>query len=424
VGTFHPWATWLLIGLHAVAAAVFASKGWVGDHPLGFGDSRGAREIAASLASDAGLTSVGWSGAGLRSLLTHQFMPQSTFALIAASFFLWTFGREIEMRLGKVGLVLAYLGGGAAVGVMGLGTVLEQSPSGRSLVVVAGVGGGVAVLTGMFAALAAKARIRAVVVFFMIGVFEIPAAWFLLIAVAKDYLLTSGSVPVQLSESVAFVRPTMLTLGGGYALGFFAALALQGVRLVDIREGDLLRVISHKRRLRLIREAAAELDSRKSLLRRGTDSGARGAELMVADEEAVTHRAAVAEAVARNDWKGGAAALSAFAARVGEKPGRLRVGVRTHLALGAGLLTSSEHALADDVYSRFLLDHAGDSESPHVRLLVALLRVKYLNRASEAAPLIAGLGPLLRSAEDLELLASVEERLAASQPPRPSNPRN
>lgn len=405
-----PSATWVLIGLHVIAAAVFASKGWIGDQPAGFGDRAGAMATAATITADFGLSSLSTSGTGLRSLITHQFLPQSTFALIAAVFFLWTFGREVELRLGKVGVTLAYLVGGAAVGMLGLATVARSEPDVPA--VVAGVGGGVAVLTGMFAVLAAKANIRAVVVFFMIGIFEIPAAWFLAIAVAKDFLLTSGSVPVALSDAAAFARPSMLTLGGGYALGFFVALALQGVRVVEIREGDLLRVFAHKRRLRLIRDAAAEVDSRQAGLLRGRGSKP---EPVASDEETLTLRAAVSEAVASNDWAGGLTAMRSFAARAGESRGRLKVGPRTHLALGAGLLNAGEHAKADEVYARFLLDHPTDAEAPHVRLLLALLRVKYLNRASEAAPLIAGLGPLLRSEEDLSLLASVEERLAAGK---------
>ena len=405
-----PSATWVLLGLHVIAAAVFASKGWIGDAPAGFDDRAGAIANAAQLTADFGLSSLSASGAGLRSLLTHQFLPQSTFALIAAAFCLWTFGREVEQRLGMVGVTLAYLVGGAAVGVLGLVTAARGASDVPA--VVAGVGGGVAVLTGMFAVLAAKARIRAVVVFFMIGIFEIPAAWFLVIAVAKDVLLTSGSIPVTLGDTVAFARPSMLTLGGGYALGFFVALALQGVRLVDIREGDLLRVFAHKRRLKLIREAAAEVESRQTGIKRG--KGAK-AEPAASDDEALTLRAAVSEAVAASDWSGGAAALRSLMARVGEAPGRLKVGSRTHLALGAGLLNAGEHAKADEVYARFLLDYPNDAEAPHVRLLVALLRVKYLNRASETPALIAGLAPLLRSEDDLMLLASVEERLAAGK---------
>lgn len=440
----QPWVTIGLIALHLMVMGVLASRGWSGDTPTrSIAGDETALLGAADMCRAYGLTSLS-KPAGL---ITYQFVPQSAWAGAIAMFFLWTFGHETESRLGRVATLLLYLGGGALVGWLTLVLSSHITPVappsidpanvdlseeaihqlGRREVdrvlareAVIGFGGGLSALAGSFLALAINARVRTVVIMFMIGIFEIPGIWFLAVCVVASKLLLTDSGDIGYFGT----RPWLLAMGAGLGLGFGVALGMQAVGLASREVGDLLHVISQKRRLKLIREAVTEAESRSKISRgSGGSSGATAS--ASTDDQAMSLRAAVAEAVAVNDWKGGLAALRTFTKHVGDQPGRLTVSRRVHLALANGLLVDGKHAEADEAYSRFLLDHPSDEEAPHIQLLLALVRTKYLNKHSDAAKLIDGLRPRLKTPDDLALLDAIEDLLrphspTPSTPPTPS----
>jgi hypothetical protein len=183
------------------------------------------------------------------------------------------------------------------------------------------------------------------------------------------------------------------------------------LRIVPRDEFDLLKIIDQKRRLAAIRAATRAIDQRQTSRARA----ASGVVPVEPGEEALSLRAAVAEAVAREDWAGGHAALLTFLAHVGDGASRLSVSRRVHLSLANGLFQCGKHPEAEVAYARFLHDHPADAEVPHVRLMLALIRVRYTARPLLARPLLLGLETLLADPDDQEILKSLRAEIPADK---------
>ena len=112
---------------------------------------------------------------------------------------------------------------------------------------------------------------------------------------------------------------------------------------------------------------------------------------------------------AKGRW---AAARTVFAAHVGRVSGRLTGSRRIHMLLANGLFGAGMHKDAGEAYERFLMDHPTDAEGPHVRLLLALLRIRYLGQAGTAGELLVGLDARLTDPEDGELLKQLRQEIA------------
>ncbi|MAX23203.1 MAG: rhomboid family intramembrane serine protease, partial [Phycisphaeraceae bacterium] len=81
--------------------------------------------------------------------VTYQFLHQDIYHIGGNMIFLWTFGNNVEDRLGKIGYLFFYLAGGI---IAGLGHCLgEVSP-------VLGASGSVAAVTGAFLVLFPNTR--------------------------------------------------------------------------------------------------------------------------------------------------------------------------------------------------------------------------------------------------------------------------
>jgi len=138
------------------------------------------------------------------SVLFSLFMHGSWLHLLGNMLFLWIFGNNIEDRLGRVTFVFFYL-------LCGVGASLAHVLFNLdSLVPVIGASGAVSGVMGAYLALFPQARVRTLVfIFIFVTTMDIPAAVFLVIWFAFQFLYSGGG------SGIAWLAHV-----GGFILGF------------------------------------------------------------------------------------------------------------------------------------------------------------------------------------------------------------
>src|SRR5262249_20133954 len=142
-------------------------------------------------------------------LVTHAFLHAGWLHLLGNMVFLWVFGPNVEDRFTRIGVLIFYLVGGAAAG--GAHALLEASPA-------LGAGGAIAAVTGAYIVLFPRTLIKCIVFLIIIGIFQIPAWIFIVLAIAKDMVWVG--LPTDNVARFAHL--------GGYAFGMMVSLFLTG----------------------------------------------------------------------------------------------------------------------------------------------------------------------------------------------------
>ncbi len=151
--------------------------------------------------------------------------------------FLWVFGRAVEGRLGSWWF-LAFYTASAAVAALGQ-WLASDSP-------VIGASGAVAGVTGAFAALCPRARVR---VLFLLSVVEISGLALVALFVLVD-LVGQFSSSIGLGGRVAYSAHL-----AGYAFGIATMLILLGLKVLPRTEFDLFFLMKQWQRRRTMRAA-------------------------------------------------------------------------------------------------------------------------------------------------------------------------
>lgn len=340
-----------------------------------------------------------WGYTGLAhplGLLTHVWVQFGLLAMAMNLLFLVVIGGVVEDRLGHVGVLLVYLAGAAATAMLDR-AVFPGEPT-----PVIGPAGGLAALTGVFAALAPGGRIRFAIVFLLMTTFELSGGWIIGLSLVKE-IVTGGSI--------RGVESTALVVGSGFVFGLAVGLLAMLTGLVSRQEFDLIHVWKQRRRLAELRQVADEIASRQTELTRKRAGAAAQAEISDACREA---RTAVSDRLAARDWAGVAEAFSAFILSAGEHDDRPKLARRVHLDAANGLFAAGRPGDAAGLYERFLRDHASDRETPHVRLILAVIRLRRQAAPdpAAAAKLLDGLESVLTDADDLAVLGELRRELA------------
>lgn len=329
-------------------------------------------------------------------LLTHHWINLGFYSLVINGFFLAAIGLTIEERLGSFGFLLLYLVGGAASGLAAWAFSGGLGDGDEGITPIFGPFGAAAAVTGAFLVFAPGSLIRMLVMFPVFAVYEIPASWFIAAAVVKDLWLAPGGMD-----------QTLVGSGTGIVVGAAVSVLLVVCRIVPRQNFDLFHVIRQKRRLAEIRAAARTVDQRQ------TEKMRRAAGFVpdaIPTGEAAAARTELTERLAAGDLDGIVGAFRRFVAATGEKP-RAALNRRTHLDAANTLFGRGRRAEAGEVYARFLEDFASDAESPHVRLILAVIYTRDVERRADALELLAGLEKTLTGADDLAILADLRREL-------------
>lgn len=339
--------------------------------------------------------------------VSYTYVHAGIWHIIGNIVMLWVFGPCVEDRFGRIGYLAFYIASGTIAGLAHLAA---------SEAAVVGASGAISGVTGAFLVLFPRTVVRTLVFFFIIGVFNIPALWFIGFAIARD-LLGAGMGGSNISYAAHF---------GGYAFGAIVAFTLLATHVLKHEDYDLLYMLRQIRRRREFSEAVRQSGQRI----RGNDDGAKSAVIrsVIPDApevpiEIAQARAALSAAITSNDRPSLAALYGTLISAVEnarkakpELSTNLEVlSRRAQLDLANKLFELDQRALAARAYKGFLAVYEKDPESGVVRVMLALLMVRYLEQGQQAKALLESAISILKD-KDSEHVALARSLLAEIQP--------
>lgn len=296
--------------------------------------------------------------------ITHAFLHADFLHILGNMLVLWTFGPNVEDRLGRVKFTVFYIAGGFAAA--GLQMLLSPGP-------MLGASGAVAAITGAYLVLFPRTHIKMLVWFFIIGIFAIPAWWFIAFAVAKDIFLTSSGKAGNVATWAHL---------GGYAFGIATSLILLASHQLEREPYDLFSMARQANRRRAFREAAHALHTAER--HRPTAAAAP----IDASSPLAAARLNIAELLARDQTDQAAAAYQSALTLAQQQDEPLVLSKSAQLKVANALFAAGLHGPAATAYSDFTRVYKDDPEAPRASVMAALLYIRYLNRPELAAPLL------------------------------------
>ncbi len=328
--------------------------------------------------------------------------PRDWAHIVGNMLILWVFGPAIEDKLGRLGYLALYVVGAAVA------ALAHAATSPAPLI---GASGAVACVTGAFLVLFPRVHVRTLLFFILIGVYDIPAAWFIGFALARDFLFQAFHPAGGVSHAAHL---------GGYGVGIAGAFLLLATRLVRREPFDLLSIFKHKQRLREFRaatdEAAPGVRARRDA--RATDEPGDPPR----DGSALARaRAGVAERLAAGDADGAATRYAALLADHAGQGRACALSARGQLEIANRLFQRGDHRPALLAYQVFCEAHPRDPQRPHARLAIGLIQTRYaVNISGARAELTGALADLSGEDEALarELLRELDAMERAAPPAR------
>jgi membrane associated rhomboid family serine protease len=357
----------------------------IGEEAVGGGGEEDAaemrelrRSIEQEFASEAPLTFKLWSP------ITYQFLHGGLLHLLGNMLFLWVFGPNLEDRFGRWRFLGFYLVGGVFAGFAHLLFALDrlELPSGDSISIAApviGASGSIAACTGAYLCLFPKTRVKVLLFFFLIGVFFIPATWFIAFAIVRDLFLQGLSEVSERGTGTAHMAHL-----GGYAFGFAAAYVALARGFVQREPYDLFSLHKQVRRRRAYRDLVEKSgtggwssetapDAKVQQQKRRRDPGKTHADAVT--EAIAAERAKLAEQAAGGDVEGAARGYVRFV----DKRGAQAMSRDAQLAVANELNRLGEHTNAAMAYQQFVEKYPSDPETNRVYVLLALVQSRQLN---------------------------------------------
>jgi len=148
------------------------------------------------------------------SILYSMFLHGSLLHIGGNMLFLWVFGNNIEDRLGKLKFILFYLAAGIAA------TYAQTIVGPSSAAPLIGASGAITGVLGAYILLFPRARVRTLIIFFLITAIDIPAIVLLGIWFAMQLL--QGVGPAATSGGVAYMAHV-----GGFIAGMLLLFILR-----------------------------------------------------------------------------------------------------------------------------------------------------------------------------------------------------
>ena len=259
-----------------------------------------------------------------------------------------------------------------------------------------------AATAGAFLALFPRARIRTLLVFLLIGVYLIPAGWFIGLYVALDLLGALGGR----GSGVAYVAHL-----GGYAFGLVTGLGLLATGIVPRGEFDLLYLFRQWNRRRAMRRAVAAGPSPWASAP-APSTTARPSPSPDAEDPFRSRRAEVGRRLEQRDYSG---AVDRFLSLLAEAPDTV-LSPDHQEEIATQLAAAGHDAAAVAAWERLIEQYPLKGRTPEIRLLLAAKWLRSLGRPDRARPHLEA----VRSDELGAALRSLHAQLSAELPPVPS----
>lgn len=326
---------------------------------------------------------------------TYQFLHDrgSIFHVLGNCVFLWAFGAVVEGRLGRVGVLLVYLAGGALAGL------LQVAIAGRPCI---GASGSVSVVAGLFLALHPRGTVHG---YWLLPPMRmaIPAVWLLGLYAAIDVVDT-------LLDGFGLTRSGVGTIAhlGGLVFGLASGVLLVALGFIPRNDFDLFFLIKQWRRRRELREAAlaAGAGGAQGVVAARVRSDAAGSE----SPRERTLRATIASAHRERDLRLSADLYAELLALNPEAtlPAGIQLDVANELAS-----RGSDRAAAR-AYRNFLGRFRQHPSVEDAMLMLAAIHLRRLGEPGEARPLLDALAARGVSDERRALLEALRSESGAA----------
>lgn len=340
-------------------------------------------------------------------LVTCTFLhdPGGISHLLFNMIFLWTFGCAVEDRLGRIGFLGFYLVGGivAALAQWLLAT-LKGDPS-----LMIGASGAVCAVTGGFAALYPRARIRIFSLFIILGVFWIPALFLVGLFFALDFI---GQITNVLNFGTS--RTAFAAHLGGSVFGFSVAVVLLATGMLKRDDFDIFYLFKQSRRRAAMRAAvsgsptgpwaSASADTGKRL-----EQASRSRKPPPPEEPEVL-RVARADILRLTREHQQSEAARRYASVLGEHPG-FCVPADQQLDVASALFAEERYDEAALAYQNFLDRYPHDRRATETALLLLVIHVRRAPDHEKAVALLERFGERFDTDSHRELVAALRSEV-------------
>jgi len=346
----YPTITYCLIGLNLLIFALQWSIQRSGDLDAQNGVTRWIGHVL----SEGALSSQDFH---VYSLFSYQFLHAGWMHIVGNMIFLLPFGKAVEDRMGHVGFALFYLGCGAFAG--GMHALTSASP-------VIGASGSVCAVTAAFIVLAPKTTIKVVLIFFIIGVYQIPSLLLVAFFVLFDLFSLLASTVGTNTDPTAWIAHL-----SGYLCGFAITFLLLKLSVIASSQFDLTEMLKQASRRRSYKRIV-EGSSQKNVLQPAKA------------EPALILRAQISEDVAAG--KHFEAAQTYIRER--EKFPDLRISSQLHATLANALLQHGKVKEGVSLYEEYLSIFTDADDRSEVALLLAAKYTRELHNETRALALL------------------------------------
>ncbi len=302
--------------------------------------------------------------------ISYQFRHGDFWHLAGNMLFLWVFGNAVCDRMGSFNYVVFYLAGGVFAGVVF--TATNSNP-------LVGASGAIAAVTTAFLVLYPRVHVTILILFVIITTIQLPAMFFIVFKIILWDNMIAPSIDSQsMASSVAFSAHL-----GGYAFGFFVAIATLVFRGLPRNQFDLLALWSRWQR-RAGLPSPATFSSAPEARPLSAPAADFGADENVSLSPAQRLQEDILDRLSEHDVE---EAARLYGTLLQESSDHI-LPRSAQLEIGNYLAQSGQHGAAIDAYERFLAAYPTAADAPQVRLYAGLICRRYLHDPVRAAGLL------------------------------------
>jgi membrane associated rhomboid family serine protease len=298
--------------------------------------------------------------------ITSMFMhsDRDMMHLLGNMLFLWVFGPNLEDRMGRIGYLAFYLGGGIVAGLAHVATT--DAPA-------VGASGAISAVTGGFLVLFPRTRVVVLWFFLIITTFWIPSMWLIGFSLARDIfgaLRGTGNVAYEAH------------LGGTF-FGIAVCMVLLWTKVLARDHYDLLSLLTQARRRRQFKELAARGNDPWSGRMASNKEKKQDPPDPVADALR-DERNAIAGLIRDHQLEAAAKKYRELLAVDAEAV----LAEQAQLDIANQYFSTGDYDLAARTYELFLGRYREHHDVPRIELILGLIYVRYANNPDRARELL------------------------------------
>ncbi|PCI10303.1 hypothetical protein COB72_03760 [bacterium] len=310
--------------------------------------------------------------------VTSAFLHAGYMHIFGNMLFLLAFGPAVEDRLGRIGFTLFYLAGGAVSGLAHI--ALDFHPA-------IGASGAIAAVSGAFLILFPNSRIKCFVIFFIIGIFMIPAWWLIGLFIVLDL----GAQFINPDNGIANLAHL-----GGYGFGIIIAFTLLVTKILPKEQYDMFSIAKHRKRKADFR-VAHEMHKLAGVYQADQKLDPVSAEI-------AEHRAQIGVLISENQMSEAAEHYLAMLAQFPTRAKALTMHRDAQYQIANHLYQSDQRQDAADAFTRLLEAYPMDSERNIITILLARIQAHDLADPIGAIELLEDLASKIHDSETKALI--------------------